>query len=500
MLESPSPPLRRALVMVTALGLAVSVTRCASSREREAGPSPFPGGHARGARPAPTPAPAGDGAAPRDASRERARDGGSSTTGSATGAQTATRSIGLVGQVSPAPPASIAPGRGRWRPIPKAPDPRSSRQPAVGLAVGRHALAYQRDTGWAASYDPCAARWRAHDPIRSELARAQPVAIDDAQAAFCCAPPDRSGLLVDPRQRAGRRIPPTPKTPYPGRHKQALPDGLLIPTDKRLHVSRGRWVTMPYDETIFPAVAQQSSAVASGGDFFLSWGGGRASGGPYELYPGGAVFEARRDRWRLVATAGAPSPRRDAVAVWTGGEFFVYGGEAVVDGRGAGTLIDGGRYDPARDVWRAVAPGPGFAGPVQGVAQGGVVYLWDAERGGAYDLQRERWQLFGVPAKVPAQRRLAGHGRVAVITDTRAFVLDPAADGLRWREHALPRSVQGRDRRVELLTRAHLVIWGGERVTGGGGCDNVPRGQGCDPYTETRVLHDGAALALAPCR
>jgi hypothetical protein len=232
----------------------------------------------------------------------------------------------------------------------------------------------------------------------------------------------------------------------------------------------------------------------------LTWGGDRSDpqSGATVPYPGGAVFDGRKGSWRLVASAGAPSPRRDAAIVWTGTEFFVYGGQGVaVDGARV-TLNDGGRYDPASDRWQAVRGGPVLEGPVSGIAVDGVVILWDARRGAAHELRSGTWREFGLPAAVPGQNRPFGHGRVAVVTDAEAFVLDPTE--LSWARTELPKALRGRNQRVQVMTSSHLVVWAGERTTGAGGCENSPPGQGCDPVVMTEPAHDGAALALGSCR
>jgi hypothetical protein len=273
-----------------------------------------------------------------------------------------------------------------------------------------------------------------------------------------------------------------------------------VPTDKRFVTRSATWRVIAFDDEIYRAAGQQGSAVASGGTHVLTWGGNQWDDdkGAAVPYPGGAVFDARKDVWRAVASRGAPSPRHDAAVVWTGAEFFVYGGQGLGADGASVALTDGGRYDPATDRWQRVSGGPVLEGPVTGLVTDGTVILWDQHRGAAYELRTGRWRELGLPAAVAIQDRPFGSGRVAVLTDTDAFVLDPAT--LSWAQLALPKALRGRNQRVQVMTSSHLIVWGGERITGSGGCENPPPNQGCDPVVTTKPGLDGAVLALGSCR
>ncbi len=366
--------------------------------------------------------------------------------------------------------------------------------------MGRSLLAHHRSSGWVASYDPCTRKWRAHEPVRREMVRADVLVVDDTHVAFCCGPPDRSGLMYDVGRTKPATIAPVPSTPNPGRRRRALDHGFLTPTDKRFDSRTGRWTIIPFDDAIREAVGRQDSAIGNGAHWVLTWGGRGTdpSTGTVQLYPGGALFDGSSNTWRLVSTTGSPGPRFGGVTVWTGSEMFVYGGQGqLADGRFV-PRNDGGRYDPSADRWTAIAPGPVFEGPIAGTVAGRTVLVWDAVRGGAFDLDRGRWREFGLPAKVPVQSRPFGHGRLAVVTREEAFVLDP--ETLRWGRSTLPSALQGRNQRVDVMTSSHLVVWGGERIVSTGGCEDAPPDVGCDPFTETKVALDGAALAVGSCR
>ncbi|MCB9570233.1 MAG: hypothetical protein H6710_23985 [Myxococcales bacterium] len=397
--------------------------------------------------------------------------------------------------------APVSRARASWEMIAApAGAPAGDRDPARGSAVGRHLLALHPTRPWIASYDPCERRWQEHAGLTPERRRLPAIALDPTHAALCCGPPDRSGVILDVGAAAPRELPSMPQTPWPGRASEVVVDGLLVPIDKRFHLREGAWRVIPFDDAVYQASGQQGSAVASSGAHVIVFSGGRFEPGRGEvLAVGGAIFDAWKDRWRTLPSAGAPAPRRDALALWAGRDFLIYGGLGAASGGASPTpLSDGGRFDPATDRWRSVAPGPALRGPLGGVLAGDVVLVWDAERVGVYDLASDRWREVAMPARVPVQDRVAGHGRLAVVTADAAYLFDP--ERLRWSETPLPEALRGRHDRVQVMTSSHLVIWGGKRNTASGGCEDPPPDQGCDPWVETRGEADGAALRLGECR
>lgn len=383
---------------------------------------------------------------------------------------------------TPGPNAEVVRSRARWQPIAAAPDFPPDHEPALGLAVGRALLVHHRGNGWLAAYDPCERAWRPLEPIPQPLRQATPLALDDRLAAVCCGGPDRSGLLVDVLRGTRSAILAMPRTPDPGRPPQPLADGFLVPPDKRWHLRGNRWQVPRLDPATRGATQQQDPAFAAAGAHVFVWGG--------EQTADGALFDATTDTWRPLPRAGAPTPRRGALAIWTGSDYLLVGGDP--------QPADAARYDPTADRWRPVAAPPQFSGPIAATLADRTVLVWDAEHGGAYDLDTDRWRGFALPARVPVQDRPHGHGHLAVLTRSEAFVLDPKR--LRWSRSELPPALH-RNRRVHAMTATHLVVWGGERGLGGPtGCENPPPGQGCDPVAATATVNDGAALPLAACR
>ena len=63
-----------------------------------------------------------------------------------------------------------------------------------------------------------------------------------------------------------------------------------------------------------------------------------------------------QDTWSETASAGAPSPRYDHTATWTGSFMFVFGG---TDGSTPfATFADGALYQPLNNTWNPVPAGP----------------------------------------------------------------------------------------------------------------------------------------------
>lgn len=395
-------------------------------------------------------------------------------------------------------PASRA--RGSWEPIAAPPGaPTGDRDSARGIAVGRHLLALHPTRTFVASYDPCERRWQAHEGLTPEQRRLPAIALDPSHAALCCGPPDRSGVLIDVHSAAPRAIPSMPQTPWPGRPSEVVLDGLLVPTDKRFHLREGAWRALPFDDAIYRANGQQGSAIASSGAHVIVFSGGRFEPSHGEvLAPGGALFDASKDRWRPLPLAGAPAPRQDAIALWTGRDFLIYAGRGATHAGASAPLRDGGRYDPTTDSWRPITPGPELTGPLAGILARDAALIWNGERVAVYDIAEDRWREVAMPARVPVQDRIAGHGRLALLTDTAAFIFDPV--GLRWSESQLPAALRGRHDRVQVMSASHLIVWGGRRNAASGGCEDPPPNQGCDPWVETRAETDGAALRLGECR
>jgi N-acetylneuraminic acid mutarotase len=74
------------------------------------------------------------------------------------------------------------------------------------------------------------------------------------------------------------------------------------------------------------------------------WGGGTPNG-PVNT---GALYDPVANKWTATSTAGAPTGPLFHTAVWTGGTMIVWGGNNNVL---PAVFNTGGRYDPATDAW-----------------------------------------------------------------------------------------------------------------------------------------------------
>lgn len=78
----------------------------------------------------------------------------------------------------------------------------------------------------------------------------------------------------------------------------------------------------------------------------IAWGG-RSSSAPSNT---GGRYDPVADVWEGLTTIGAPAPRDDAAAVWTGTSMLVWGGQ-IDPSQGS----YGGLYDPVADAWQPVS-------------------------------------------------------------------------------------------------------------------------------------------------
>ena len=147
-----------------------------------------------------------------------------------------------------------------------------------------------------------------------------------------------------------------------------------------------------------------------------------------------------RGSWRELPDAPL-TPRAHALAVWTGREVVVLGGETDPCPPGADCASassdrrDGAAYDPRTDTWRPIPPAPVRVGPGDRlVVANGVVVLrhWRAHGSSwfAYEPDHNRWsRIEGVPPRAGDLPSAAG-SRVYVPAGRRVAVYD--VDRFRW--------------------------------------------------------------------
>jgi len=221
------------------------------------------------------------------------------------------------------------------------------------------------------------------------------------------------------------------------------------------------------------------------GEEMIVWGGVSGnifSTGRQEPRADGAAFDPRSGRWRPIAPAPL-SPRERHVAVWTGEEMIVWGGQGPVEGHKRHRLFsDGAAYDPERDSWRTLAPARFLAARGQSLPEGlkpsltaawtgeGVI-IWDPNGGGVYDPESDEWSP--VPPAPPRFRAIQGGGS-AIWTGEELIVWGGEASGgetisggaaydpqaRRWAPLPKP-PIAARGGHAAVWTGEGMLVWGG---------------------------------------
>jgi hypothetical protein len=113
--------------------------------------------------------------------------------------------------------------------------------------------------------------------------------------------------------------------------------------------SSSSWTYIPNTLAATPAARYAHTAVWTGTEVIV-WGGAN-SGGANPLNDGGRYNPASNTWTYLPNTlANTPAARVAHTAVWTGSQMVVWGGVA-----NAAAYADGGRYDPALNVWTYIS-------------------------------------------------------------------------------------------------------------------------------------------------
>ncbi|MBN1770643.1 MAG: hypothetical protein JXB32_05230 [Deltaproteobacteria bacterium] len=234
-----------------------------------------------------------------------------------------------------------------------------------------------------------------------------------------------------------------------------------------------------------PTDRMSAAAVWSGTELIV-WGGAR---NPTAVLADGGRYDPAADRWSPVTATGAPTARWSASAVWTGSELLVWGGFLDDDGTPTNT---GGRYDPATDGWRplASAGAPSARGAAPAVWTGSEMLVWgggaDAGfsmgiysplgNGAAYDPATDSWRPLGAAPLDPRHSHAAVWlgGAMLVWGGTRDYVMsafddgalyDPATD--RWTSMTTVGAPQGRRSFAAAWSGSEFLVWGGaDQVTG----------------------------------
>jgi hypothetical protein len=206
-------------------------------------------------------------------------------------------------------------------------------------------------------------------------------------------------------------------------------DGLPLPAGDLAAARRAGRALRTRRRLAVGLAAAASVAVAVGGTLV---GTGHVAIGP----SGG------QGSWRRLPTPPL-SPRADALAVWTGKEVVVVGGDTHPCPPNADCLAsrgrhDGAAYDPGTRTWRRIAPAPVQVGPGDRLvsAAGRVILRHQRPHGSrllVYDPAADRWSevpalLDDLPSAIGDDVYGLRHGRVVVYDATRGV----------W-DHSIPR-------------------------------------------------------------
>lgn len=189
----------------------------------------------------------------------------------------------------------------------------------------------------------------------------------------------------------------------------------------------------------------------------------------------GWAYDPSLDLWTAITTAGAPAPRYQHSAVWTGSRMIVFGGD-----NGVVRSNDGGSYDPASDTWAPIstsgAPSP--RRQHSAIWTGGRMIVWGGtepssgylQTGGRYDPASDTWQAtstVGAPqarilhaAEWTGSRMIVWGGS----SQNSPFVLgdgsryDPISDS--WSSVSNSGAPQGMDGPAAAWTGSLLLVWG----------------------------------------
>ncbi len=228
-----------------------------------------------------------------------------------------------------------------------------------------------------------------------------------------------------------------------------------------------------------PVARYNHSAVWSGSRM-LAYGGFDTN---FEDLGSGGRYDPVGDTWSSMSATGAPALRREPAIVWTGSKMLVWGGYDPLADQYVNT---GGRYDPATDIWTPMttAGAPSVRHAASAVWTGSRAIFWGGEffsgtnlmlnTGGCYDPVGDAWtQTSTVGA--PAGR--AFHS--AVWADTRMIVwggydntgpfdtggrYDPVANS--WTPTSLHRAPSARSSAGSVWTGTYMIVWG-ETNSGG---------------------------------
>jgi N-acetylneuraminic acid mutarotase len=240
----------------------------------------------------------------------------------------------------------------------------------------------------------------------------------------------------------------------------------------RYHPLSDTWQPISSDGA--PAPRSGETAIWTGTEMII-WGGQQPPSAPRIRLNDGARYDPETDRWTPISSTNAPSPRHDHVAVWTGTEMLVWGGEE----QAKGWVSDGGRYEPVADTWRPIAQegAPPPLSRYQSAWTGTELIVWGFDlaaprresQGARYDPQLDRWTpITTVDApRLASQFSAVWTGTELLVWSKSILASEPEAGGRydpqldRWSPMSLVQSPSARYGHTTVWTGTDMLVWGG---------------------------------------
>lgn len=177
-----------------------------------------------------------------------------------------------------------------------------------------------------------------------------------------------------------------------------------------------------------PSARKQHVAVWAGGKMFV-WSGNTGA----ENTNTGGLLDLATNTWTPTSTSNVPGPRKGARAVWTGTHVVVWGGS---NGPGDTPLNTGAIFNPMTNTWSAMttsgAPSPRYGHTM--VWAGSKVLVWGGTDGpnyfgdgNAYDVNTDSWTPIpagGTPPSARAEHSAVWTGSLMIVFGGYGF--DPA--------------------------------------------------------------------------
>jgi N-acetylneuraminic acid mutarotase len=228
-----------------------------------------------------------------------------------------------------------------------------------------------------------------------------------------------------------------------------------------------------------PAPRRGHTAIWTG-NRMLIWGGIDTSDGGSLLLDSGSSYNPWSDSWTPMSSSGAPLPRREHTAIWTGTRMVVWGGLTA-----SGSTGSGGRYDPAADAWTPTSPvnAPQARGFHTAIWTGTRMVVWGGHfidttglslnTGGQYDPTTNSWtatSTSGAPfprgehTAVWTGSRMIVWGGIywefdfQVVLDSGSRY-DPQLDS--WTPVSSVNAPSERSDHTAVWTGSRMIVWGG---------------------------------------